>query len=270
MRIFRTLRSRRATCSTDDGSISFSAPTSWKQLSQEQLRYVFTVMSLYDNPVEVKTLLFIRLCGIHVIKRDRFGWQCFIRTTWWGKRRFFTLHTWQVEDLTVQFGFIDQTEQIDNRLDVVDGLRAVDIRLHGVRFLDYLNAEKYYQAYMTSRNDEMLRKLALILYRKKNGLQAKRIRMDGGELLGTLLWFSGIKHVFSIAFPNFFRKLDPEQAAEFDFMRSFNAQVRALTDGDVTKESQIFNTDCWRALTELDQKAREAKELKDRMKKHGK
>ena len=41
-----------------------------------------------------------------------------------------------------------------------------------------------------------------------------------------------------------------------------NAQVRALTDGDVTKEQQVFDTDCWRALTELDQKAREAEEYR--------
>lgn len=270
MRIFRTLRTRRASFSTDDGSISFTAPKSWKELTQDQLRYAFTVMSLYDDPVQVKTLLFVRFCGIHVVRKDRFGWQCFVRTTWWGKRKFFTLQTWQIEDLIKQFGYIDQTEQIDNRLDVVGKLRAVDLWLHGVRFLDYLNAEKYYQNYMASRNDEMLRKLALILYRKKNGGRAEKIKMSGGELLGTILWYSSVKHLFSRAFPHFFRKINPEQAADFNIMQSFNAQVRALTDGDVTKEQEIFDTDCWRALTELDQKAREAKEIKDKMRRNKK
>ena len=30
-----------------------------------------------------------------------------------------------------------------------------------------------------------------------------------------------------------------------------NAQIRALTKGDVTKESEVLALDTWRALTEL-------------------
>jgi len=36
----------------------------------------------------------------------------------------------------------------------------------------------------------------------------------------------------------------------------------ALTDGDITKEDAVFKKDCWRALTELDAKAREAEEFR--------
>ena len=43
-----------------------------------------------------------------------------------------------------------------------------------------------------------------------------------------------------------------------------NAQIRALTDGDITKESAVLEKDCWRALTELDAKAREAEEFRKR------
>ena len=41
-----------------------------------------------------------------------------------------------------------------------------------------------------------------------------------------------------------------------------NNQIRALTEGDVTKENEILALDTWRALTELDAKAREAEEFK--------
>ena len=40
-----------------------------------------------------------------------------------------------------------------------------------------------------------------------------------------------------------------------------NAQIRALTKGDVTKEAQILALDAMRALTELDALAREYEEL---------
>ena len=38
--------------------------------------------------------------------------------------------------------------------------------------------------------------------------------------------------------------------------------IRALTGGDITKEERIMKMDTWRALTELDAKAREAEELR--------
>ena len=45
-----------------------------------------------------------------------------------------------------------------------------------------------------------------------------------------------------------------------------NAQIRALTGGDITKEAAILQMDCWRALTELDAKAREAEEIRNQLK----
>ena len=51
-----------------------------------------------------------------------------------------------------------------------------------------------------------------------------------------------------------------------DITMGIRAQVRALTDGDITKQQAVFETDCWAALTELDEKAREAEEYKEKMK----
>ena len=44
-----------------------------------------------------------------------------------------------------------------------------------------------------------------------------------------------------------------------------NAELRALTGGDITKEELIKNADTWRALTELNAKARESKELNNKL-----
>ena len=43
-----------------------------------------------------------------------------------------------------------------------------------------------------------------------------------------------------------------------------NNEIRVLTGGDVTKEQAILATDCRRALTELDFKAKEAREFKSK------
>jgi hypothetical protein len=42
---------------------------------------------------------------------------------------------------------------------------------------------------------------------------------------------------------------------------SMDAQIRALTKGDITKEQEILALDTWRALTELNAQAKEYKEL---------
>ena len=85
------------------------------------------------------------------------------------------------------------------------------------------------------------------------------------ERLGSLAWYSHLKKVLFDRFPNFFQKVDGEDG---DFTvtgklieEQYNIQPRALTDGDPTKESAVLALDCWRALTELDAKAREAEEL---------
>ena len=40
-----------------------------------------------------------------------------------------------------------------------------------------------------------------------------------------------------------------------------DAQIRALTKGDITKEKEILSLDTWRALTELNAQAKEYKQI---------
>lgn len=267
LKVFRTLRSRPAICSTDKDEVSFYAPKSWRELTQDQLRYVLNLLVSVNEKTAVKTYMFFRFCGIHVIRKDRRGWQCYVRTSWL-RRKPLLIKAWQVESLARQFDYVDSFQEMGVRLDCIHGLRAVDVKLHGVRFIDYLNCEKYYQAYLVNKEDErFIERMALLLYRKKNGSMAEKIRLSKSEALGTFLWFSYVKDELAKAFPHFFRKAGGEDTGEFDMMKSINAQIRALTDGDITKEQQIYDTDCWRALTELNMKAWESKEMKKRMNK---
>jgi hypothetical protein len=45
-----------------------------------------------------------------------------------------------------------------------------------------------------------------------------------------------------------------------------NTQIRALTGGDITKEQQVLEMDCWRALTELNAKAADQEEIERKTK----
>ncbi|MDE7136070.1 MAG: hypothetical protein K2N91_05515, partial [Muribaculaceae bacterium] len=67
-------------------------------------------------------------------------------------------------------------------------------------------------------------------------------------------------------FPNFFKKVGDESELEpptyDELRRNIDAQIRALTKGDVTKEKEILALDALRALTELDAQAREYDEIR--------
>ena len=281
MRIFRTLRTRRPT-SLADGSIDIFAPTSWRKMTQQQLRYVLTLLSMWENPTRVKTYMLMRFGGINLkgyanrITQDApLAYSCWFRPAWWRKRRWFTLEAWQVESMIRQFDFIDPFDGMDVRLERIRGCRAVDDILDHYPFGDYLMAEQYYQLAVSSGKPEMIERLATFLYvrtkryglfwLKKRELHPKRLSLSPAEQLGTLRWFAHVKSVFAERWPYFFRRVDADiEEMDIDLMGAMDAQIRALTEGDITKEETIKALPCWRALTELNEKAREAKEFHEK------
>lgn len=87
---------------------------------------------------------------------------------------------------------------------------------------------------------------------------------------------AALKQYFAQLFNNFYQpaptnnggSLGDEQTDLFRQLRdSTNAQIRAFTGGDITKEATIMKMDTWRALTELDAKAKEAEEYRKAIKK---
>ena len=286
MKRSRTPRTAQATSSTDEKSrtvtINLTAPTSWREMSQEQLRYVFDLMAIEQEPTAIKTYMLIYFCGLHVIRHTRFGWKFWTMVD--GKKRVIYLSTSEIQGFVHQFDYIDQVEDMDCRLDAVCGLHAADALLReGVSFDEYLHAEKYYQIFVETRDITFIDNVAQWLYKDRHGRAAgygdavdsqgrtvEDMTLTPGERVGTLLWFGHVKRVLADTFPHFFKKtvVEEGEAAHVDFMEIYNAQLRALTGGDATKEGEVLSLNCWRALTELDAKAREAEELEKIRSKH--
>lgn len=163
------------------------------------------------------------------------------------------MQSWQVQDMIRQLEFVDSYEAFDVRLESIGGFKAVDGLLHKVMFEDYLNMEKYYQGYLATKKEKYALGLARLLY--PGGVMS----IDDAELTGCVMWFSYVEKQYSKLFRHFFKPV-PEGGKAVDWLEQMNAQIRALTDGDITKERTVLNADCWRALTELDAKACEAEE----------
>lgn len=261
----RTKLTTRPSSLLADGTLQLHAPHSWGELTQDQLRYVLTLLSQGWQEWQVRTYLFARLTGTKVLNCKKDGWLCETATEQGGAVRFF-LELWQVQSLCECFDFVFDGRGSDNRLAHIGPYHAVDAELHGFPFINYLVCDNHFQQFLQSgqTTDEPLREMARILYLDADGNEPERIACTPAELMGVFLWFMFVKHHFSEAFPHLFKPADPR--SETDSTEAMNAQIRALTGGDITKERQIEETDVWRALTELDAKAREAEELNQKFK----
>lgn len=85
-----------------DKKIELTCPKSWSELTQEQLRYTFFLLSTFADKVMVKTYMFVRFTGINVIKKNRFGWQCVYQPEGEKRKRVFYLQLWQIRSFLEQ------------------------------------------------------------------------------------------------------------------------------------------------------------------------
>lgn len=249
-----------------DGSLRLHAPQSWAELTQEQLRYVLSLLTQGWDEWQVRTYLFSRLCGVKVLNEKKDGWLCETELENGKSVRFF-LQLWQIQSFCEQFDYIYDGKGADNRLDTIGSCKAVDVDLQGYPFINYIICDNYYQQFLRSdkTSDAPLREMASKLYLNADGKEPESIKCSPAELMGVFLWFTYVKTLFSESFPHLFKPAG--NVGEYDPTAAMDAQIRALTGGDITKEEQIQNSNVWRALTELDAKAREAEELDNKLKK---
>lgn len=258
----RTLRTKAPSISSDN-VLQLHCPKAWNELTQDQLRYALSMIGsdLYDS-ASLRTYLLLQFTGITIHRRLRGGTYACSVVLDNRKRHYFDLQDWQVQDMIGQLKFVERPEEMDIRLEDIHGLRPVDKLLHGLPFIDYLNLEAAYQGWVATKRPDRIEKMAMILYRDENGDLPDEISLDVAERTNVLFWYFHVKAVLASSFRHFFKPLRGESTGKYDHMAAFNAQLRALTDGDITKEEQVKMTNCWRALTELDAKAREAEDFK--------
>lgn len=252
--------------------ISVSLPKSWSDLSQGQLRYLLRTIHRVQRKVEsipfrsredfatfshtaVATRCFLKFGGFRVDSYVAGG--VYLSTA--DRKRFF-IPTPVIASVLHHLDWISDIPSEPVRIDVVDGADAVAADLSsGFSFDSWLACENFWQIYQLSQEDEPLRMMGELLYRKPG------IRMKPFELLGIFYWWASIKTMVAGMFPSFFKSVGGDAAAPEkalpDLRRIMDTQIRALTKGDITKEKEILSMEAMRALTELDAQAREYEEL---------
>ena len=249
-----------ATGSKETISIDLKLPKKWEDLTDKQLRYVFALLAQGFTATEVKTYCLHRWAGLKVLHRYGNLWACKHD----GLQ--FILAAEQVERATHALDWLDNVPTLPVRLAKIGSHHAIDAQFQGVPFETFIVCDNLYQGYLATKSDVLLEQMASHLYTPGN------VRLQDAERISIFYWFASLKTFFAKVFKHFFQPIDnasdangnmfEQEQSQFEVLQNaVNAQIRALTRGDITKEQQVLSLDTWRALTELDAQAKEYEEF---------
>ena len=239
-------------------SINFIVPQGWHELSDKQLRYVYQFIAAEHSTDEIKTLCLLHWSGTKVIGRQDNGSYLLKK----GKILF------EVTPLTLavllpHLDWLGSLPTVPVRISKINRQAALPADFSEVPFETFIICDNLYQGYLSTQNDELLDQLGATLY-------GKDIAFKPYERISIFYWFAALKESLSKKYSDFFQPI--AGASDSNLLGSsasvedaMNAQIRALTKGDITKEAEVLALDTHRALTELNAQAREYKELNAKM-----
>ena len=250
-------------------NVDLKLPTKWEDLTDKQLCYLFGLLAQGFPAQQVKTYCLFRWSGMQVMHRYGKGYLIRLSPKVKGyglKVKEIVLNAEQVEQATHALDWLDTLPTMPVRLCRIGSHRAIDAQFQGVPFETFIVCDNLYQGYLATKQDNLLDELAAHLY------QTKRIKLTAAERVSVFYWFASLKTFFAKVFKHFFKPIDnasgdngnmfEQQQSQYELLQNaVNAQIRALTKGDITKEAEVLALDTWRALTELDAQAQEYEEL---------
>lgn len=236
-------------------SINFIVPQGWHELSDKQLRYVYQLLAADYATDEVKTLCLLQWSGTKVIGRQESGAYLLKK----GKI-LFEVTPLTLAELLPHLEWLGSILTVPVRLSKINRQHALPADFSEVPFETFIICDNLYQGYLQTQDDNLLDQLGATLY-------GKSMTFKPYERINVFYWFAALKDAFSRKFPDFFQPLDAATGGNLlgssvaSVEDAMNAQIRALTKGDVTKEGEVLALDTHRALTELNAQAREYKVL---------
>ncbi len=241
-------------------TVDLKLPTGWEDLTDKQLRSVYGMIAYGMSSAKLKAYCLFNWSNLKILHKYGNDWFCKH-----GKQKFI-LTAEQVEQATHALDWLENVPSMPVRISRIGKHRAVKADFEGVPFETFIVCDNLYQGYLATKQDNLLDEMAAHLY------ESDDIKLCDKEHVSVFYWFASLKGLFAKVFKHFFQPIDTASGADGNMIEhsgsqyellqnAVNAQIRALTKGDVTKEQQVLSLDTWRALTELDCQAREFEEL---------
>ena len=239
-------------------TINITLPTSWAELTNEQLYYVFDLIGDSLSGPQIRTYCFFRWGGLGVV--CRYGDGYIIK-----KNRLECFVTGEIIAGAMQsLMYLEQLPEVPVRIGKIRQHYAADATLDDVPFEKYLYLENLYQGFLHTQNHQLLQEMGEILY------DCEGMHFNQAEKMSIFYWWASLKDYFAKMFPDFFvpsstpvggNLMGSPKSIGKQLRDAMNAQIRALTKGDITKEKEVLAMPTQRALTELDALAKEAEEM---------
>lgn len=249
-----------ATSSETTVIIDLKLPTRWEDLTEKQLRYLFGLLAQDFPATQIKTYCLFRWSGMQVMCRYGKGWWCKF------DKDEFVIFAEQINAAIASLDWLDNVPTFPIRLARIGRHRAVAADFEGVPFEVFIICDNLYQGYLATKQDNLLDEMAAHLY------DTSKIKLTATERVSVFYWFASLKGFLARVFKHFFQPIDnasvdngnmfEQEQSQYEILQNaVNAQIRALTKGDITKEKEVLSLDTWRALTELDCQAKEYEEI---------
>lgn len=168
---------------------------------------------------------------------------------------------------TEQLGFLLSPPATPLQLTAIGERRLRYPDLLDAPFATYLQAENLYQSYLLTQEPAPLSDLFALLTHTEEKGEADSASTDAAPELAPaaadyllLLYLFSQKSRISHLFPHLYAPAPSEPPTYQGLMAAMNAQIRTLTHGDITKETQVLEAPTERALVELNERAREVQE----------
>lgn len=226
-------------------SVRVTMPKGWDDLTQEQLHYIFTMLSAGFSKDMAKAYVLFRVGRwVHCEDNTPVSLADLMQLDVSSLQEAFSLVEW-----------IDLMPDMPVRLEELDGAKVqVSALMQELSFEQYLILENLYQSYLFAGNMAPIDSMTRRLYDKEVTTSVARYN--------TIFWFCTLKQLFARQWPDLFAPPSGKGQGEFSPVEAMNAQLRALTGGDITKEAAVRQVGCWRALEELNAKAKDLKKIK--------
>lgn len=236
-------------------------PKYWVDLTDEQLTYFYAQLA-----TQLPFDMILPLCLFHWarLKVVRFAGDKFVIRKRHSRQEI-TVTPQDLQPVVATLDYLRRFPRMPVCIKRIGRAWAVPMSFMGVPFGTFIAVDNYYQGFLHTYNYDLLREAALLLYPK-----VRRKSLTTAHLLNIFYWITSLKQSFAQQFPHFFTSapsssdnlLGSSDNLYASFRAATNAQIRALTGGDITKEQAVLDMDTWRALTELDAKADETERIK--------
>lgn len=236
---------------------NITLPNSWEEMTLKEKMITFKIIALNQDITLTYSLLFCHLANLTISRT-------------YNKivvvKKGMKYYKLKQEDLAYfinnQFKWMFEMTGGIGQLDQIHKKDSVNVALHGVSYGDYLQLENAYQGFLATNQTRYVNNMIEILY---PGIKVGK-KFKDYEIYSTVYWWASLKLYFSKMFPHLFTPAEAsEESPSFDARMAMDAQLKILTNGDLTKENIVLESDCWRALTYLNDKALESKKIKEKL-----